>query len=77
LAIFVTQALDADAVSVGKALAQARMAKIKPDGKAMTQKDLATSVNAKPQDVGAILSSLRIICVPILMLLVGIPVSQE
>jgi putative transcription factor len=37
--------------SVGKALATARMAKIKPDGKAMTQKDLATAVNAKPQDV--------------------------
>ncbi len=37
--------------SVGKALAQARQAKIKPDGKSMTQKDLATAVNAKPQDV--------------------------
>lgn len=38
-------------VSVGKALAQARAAKTKPDGKSMTQKDLATAVNAKPQDV--------------------------
>lgn len=37
--------------SVGKALAQARQAKTKPDGKSMTQKDLATAVNAKPQDV--------------------------
>lgn len=37
--------------SVGKALAQARAAKTKPDGKSMTQKDLATAVNAKPQDV--------------------------
>lgn len=37
--------------SVGKALAQARQAKLKPDGKSMTQKDLATAVNAKPQDV--------------------------
>nr|GFD25063.1 multiprotein bridging factor [Tanacetum cinerariifolium] len=36
---------------VGKALAQARAAKTKPDGKSMTQKDLATAVNAKPQDV--------------------------
>jgi len=36
---------------VGKALAQARSAKLKPDGKSMTQKDLATAVNAKPQDV--------------------------
>jgi hypothetical protein len=39
--------------SVGKALAQARQAKLKPDGKSMTQKDLATAVNAKPQDVSA------------------------
>ena len=38
-------------LSVGKALAQARAAKTKPDGKSMTQKDLATAVNAKPQDV--------------------------
>lgn len=38
-------------VRVGKALAQARAAKTKPDGKSMTQKDLATAVNAKPQDV--------------------------
>ncbi|GFZ51947.1 Multiprotein-bridging factor 1 [Saitozyma sp. JCM 24511] len=38
-------------VSVGKALAQARQAKLKPDGKSMTQKDLATAVNAKPQDI--------------------------
>ncbi|KAK1926004.1 putative multi protein-bridging factor 1 [Papiliotrema laurentii] len=37
--------------SVGKALAQARAAKVKPDGKSMTQKDLATAVNAKPQDI--------------------------
>ena len=36
---------------MGKALAQARAAKTKPDGKSMTQKDLATAVNAKPQDV--------------------------
>jgi hypothetical protein len=38
-------------IRVGKALAQARAAKMKPDGKSMTQKDLATAVNAKPQDV--------------------------
>ncbi|ORX34837.1 putative multi protein-bridging factor 1 [Kockovaella imperatae] len=37
--------------SVAKALAQARAAKTKPDGKSMTQKDLATAVNAKPSDI--------------------------
>lgn len=40
--------------SVGKALAQARADKKKPDGKSMTQKELATAVNAKPQDVSLI-----------------------
>ncbi|WOO76541.1 Multiprotein-bridging factor 1 [Vanrija pseudolonga] len=38
-------------VSVGKALAAARMAKKSADGKSMTQKELATQVNAKPQDI--------------------------
>ncbi|ORY34252.1 putative multi protein-bridging factor 1 [Naematelia encephala] len=37
--------------AVGKAVAQRRMAKIKPDGKAMTQKELATLINSKPQDI--------------------------
>ncbi|KAK4684816.1 putative transcription factor, partial [Tremellales sp. Uapishka_1] len=38
-------------IGVGKALAQARMDKKNPDGKSMTQKELATAVNAKPQDI--------------------------
>lgn len=50
--------------SVGKALANARMAKMKPDGKSMTQKDLATSVNAKPQDVGQLLVRRRLLAAP-------------
>ena len=50
--------------SVGKALANARMAKMKPDGKSMTQKDLATSVNAKPQDVGQLLIRRRLLAAP-------------
>ncbi|KAL7418660.1 multiprotein-bridging factor 1 [Cryptotrichosporon argae] len=37
--------------SVGKALATARMNKKTADGKSMTQKELATAVNAKPQDI--------------------------
>jgi len=37
--------------SVVKALAQARQDKKNADGKSMTQKDLATAVNAKPSDV--------------------------
>lgn len=41
---------------VGKALATARMAKKNADGKSMTQKELATAVNAKPQDVSTIAS---------------------
>ena len=36
---------------VGKALAQARMDKKNAEGKSMTQKELATAVNAKPQEV--------------------------
>lgn len=38
-------------MSVGKALAQARADKKNPDGKSMTQKELATAVNARPSDV--------------------------
>ena len=38
-------------ISVGKALAAARMNKKNADGKSMTQKELATQVNAKPQDI--------------------------
>lgn len=37
--------------AVGKALAQARADKKNADGKSMTQKELATAVNAKPSDV--------------------------
>jgi putative transcription factor len=37
--------------AVGKALAQARADKKNPDGKSMTQKELATAVNAQPKDV--------------------------
>ena len=36
---------------VGKALAQARTDKKDAEGKSMTQKELATAVNAKQQDV--------------------------
>ncbi|ADV22149.1 multiprotein-bridging factor 1 [Cryptococcus gattii Ru294] len=36
---------------VGKAVATARMAIKNAEGKSMTQKELATSVNAKPQDI--------------------------
>ncbi|CAK9783602.1 putative multi protein-bridging factor 1 [Cutaneotrichosporon oleaginosum] len=38
-------------ISVGKALATARMNKKNAEGKSMTQKELATAVNAKPQDI--------------------------
>lgn len=37
--------------AVGKALAQARSDKKNADGKSMTQKELATAVNARPNDV--------------------------
>ncbi|WVQ83252.1 multiprotein-bridging factor 1 [Cryptococcus sp. DSM 104549] len=37
---------------VGHAVATARMAIKNAEGKSMTQKELATSVNAKPQDIG-------------------------
>jgi len=37
--------------AVGKALAQARADKKNADGKSMTQKELATAVNAQPKDV--------------------------
>lgn len=50
---FISSGIGADQNSVGKALAQARAAKLKPDGKSMTQKELATAVNAKPQDVSS------------------------
>jgi len=36
---------------VGKALAQARADKKNAEGKSMTQKELATAVNAKPSDI--------------------------
>ncbi|KAI9635792.1 multi protein-bridging factor 1 [Dioszegia hungarica] len=51
---FISSGIGADQNSVGKALAQARAAKLKPDGKSMTQKELATAVNAKPQDIADI-----------------------
>ncbi|WVQ76010.1 multiprotein-bridging factor 1 [Cryptococcus sp. DSM 104548] len=38
-------------VDVGKAVAMGRMAIKNAEGKSMTQKELATSVNAKPQDI--------------------------
>jgi hypothetical protein len=41
--------------SIGRAIAKGRADKKGPDGKSMTQKDLATKINEKPQVVSAFL----------------------